>query len=63
MLIQGASGGVGHLAVQIAKAKGLHVTATCSGGNADFVKVCCCAQYCNIGCCSGGGGVLPALML
>lgn len=43
LLIQGASGGVGHLAVQIAKAKGLHVTATCSGRNVDFVKVHACA--------------------
>jgi len=38
VLINGASGGVGSFAVQIAKAMKLHVTATASGKNADFVR-------------------------
>ncbi|MEW7848157.1 NADP-dependent oxidoreductase [Massilia aurea] len=38
LLITGASGGVGSLAVQIAKAAGAHVTAMASGRNADFVR-------------------------
>jgi len=38
LLINGATGGVGHFAVQIAKAKGAHVTATCSMANSDFAK-------------------------
>jgi NADPH:quinone reductase-like Zn-dependent oxidoreductase len=38
VLINGATGGVGHFAIQIAKAKGAVVTATCSAGNAELAK-------------------------
>lgn len=38
MLINGASGGVGHLTVQIAKAFGATVTAVCSSKHVEFVK-------------------------
>jgi len=38
VLINGASGGVGTFAVQIAAILGAHVTAVCSGRNADLVR-------------------------
>ena len=38
ILITGASGGVGSLAVQLAKAKGAHVIGTASARNAEFVR-------------------------
>ena len=37
VLIHAASGGVGHLAVQIAKERGAHVIGTASGANHDFL--------------------------
>src|SRR5579875_3934922 len=38
VLIHAAAGGVGHLAVQIAKARGAHVTGTASAANHDLVR-------------------------
>jgi NADPH:quinone reductase-like Zn-dependent oxidoreductase len=38
VLIHAGNGGVGHLAVQFAKAKGAWVATTCSGADIDFVK-------------------------
>lgn len=37
VLIHGGADGVGHFAVQLAKAKGAFVTSTCSGADLDFV--------------------------
>lgn len=37
VLVIGASGGVGHFGVQIARAAGAHVTGVCSGRNAELV--------------------------
>jgi NADPH:quinone reductase-like Zn-dependent oxidoreductase len=37
-LIHAAAGGVGHLAVQIAKARGAHVTGTASAGNHELLR-------------------------
>ncbi|HVN58138.1 MAG TPA: NADP-dependent oxidoreductase [Bacteroidales bacterium] len=38
VLVNGATGGVGHFGVQIAKAMGAYVTATCSSANSEFAR-------------------------
>ncbi|TIW76297.1 MAG: NADP-dependent oxidoreductase, partial [Mesorhizobium sp.] len=38
VLVHAGAGGVGHLAVQIAKARGAYVVATASPGKLDFVR-------------------------
>jgi NADPH:quinone reductase-like Zn-dependent oxidoreductase len=38
VLVQGGAGGVGSMAVQIAKARGAHVLATASAGNHDYLR-------------------------
>ena len=38
ILVTGGAGGVGSLAIQIAKAAGAHVTATASAGNLDYLR-------------------------
>uniref|UniRef100_A0A0G4HQ23 Enoyl reductase (ER) domain-containing protein n=1 Tax=Chromera velia CCMP2878 TaxID=1169474 RepID=A0A0G4HQ23_9ALVE len=38
LLVIGGSGGVGHMALQVGKALGAHVTTVCSGSNAEWVK-------------------------
>ncbi|KUF18745.1 NADP-dependent oxidoreductase [Streptomyces silvensis] len=38
VLVHGGGGGVGHVAIQIAKARGAHVIATASGGKRAFVE-------------------------
>ncbi|MEV7865774.1 NAD(P)-dependent alcohol dehydrogenase [Streptomyces sp. NPDC088124] len=38
LLVRGASGGVGHVAVQLGRAFGAHVTALAGGKNLDFVR-------------------------
>ncbi|MDT0347853.1 zinc-binding dehydrogenase, partial [Streptomyces litchfieldiae] len=38
VLVNGAAGGVGHFAVQLAKWKGAHVTAVATGGHEPFLR-------------------------
>ncbi len=40
ILIHAGSGGVGHMAIQLAKLKGLYVITTASTRNHQFLKVC-----------------------
>ncbi|MCU1338345.1 MAG: putative NADPH:quinone reductase (alcohol dehydrogenase superfamily) [Bryobacterales bacterium] len=47
VLIQAAAGGVGHLAIQLAKLKELYVAGTASGRNQEFLKQLGCDQPIN----------------
>lgn len=40
VLVHGGGGGVGHVAIQVAKARGAHVVATASGSKREFVEGC-----------------------
>ncbi|MEU7186072.1 NADP-dependent oxidoreductase [Streptomyces sp. NPDC045369] len=40
VLVHGGGGGVGHVAIQVAKALGAHVVATASGSKREFVEEC-----------------------
>ncbi len=56
VLVVGASGGVGHFAVQIAVAAGAEVVGVCSGRNADLVRSLGCRDvidYTQPGCWAG----------
>lgn len=56
LLVIGASGGVGHFAVQIAAATGAEVVGVCSGRNADLVRSLGCRDvidYTRPGCWAG----------
>lgn len=55
LLVHGGSGGVGSLAVQLAKQRGWHVTATCSPQNASYCRHVCwlsAGQRALVVCCS-----------
>jgi NADPH:quinone reductase-like Zn-dependent oxidoreductase len=47
LLLQAGGGGVGHLAIQIAKALGFYVITTASASKKDFVKECGADQFIN----------------
>ena len=47
VLIQAAAGGVGHMAIQFAKLKGLYVAGTASGRNQEYLKQLGCDQPIN----------------